>query len=626
MRKLDFEKILKNIIIYYNTRYIIILIFFTFLFYFGKKQLNKDINENSRNKLIEDNFFIIDSNNLEGVESHMYGFSVSKEGIITDNYYKKIGYYEEPEYTGAFVMIRTMENEIKIHQDFHGSFGLYIYENKKNNYYALSNSFLLLEEYLVGKQNISLNKEFSDNLILSYLCTTSIFETLIKEIISLPSNSFIIINKKNKSFKVSYIDYKENTIPLESEEGLKIIDKWVDKWSFILRSIKVKTNNIISDLSGGFDTRSLLSILLNSGIEINKLNFNSAKGKLHGHDEDFKIASDISSKYEFKLNKLNLDQNAIKWSAKDILFCSMYTKLGFHKEFYLRKKFHIKPRFIFTGDGGEYLRGKPGIPIEEYIIKLSSKGKKIIGHKEDFFNSSLNLCQRSVSLLKKEKNYYSECEISLDYYVRYHSNHFGKKVIEGFIANSYFIQPLIDPDIRRIKYNVNNGSTHDLIAYLYVRFAHDLIYFPIQGNRTLNQESIKRAEKLNKILPSYRLKYDFNKQFYIDKERISSVHPSKYNESAEEILVNLFESKQFFNLINKIYDKNVYDWAKQFSKRTKFFPLRHIYALLAIAITIECISVNDIYFKKFSDKNNNFPEKISIIKKLLNINNFLLRI
>ena len=294
----------------------------------------------------------------------------------------------------------------------------------------------------------------------------------------------------------------------------------------------------------------------------------------------------------------------------------MYTKLGLHKEFYLRKKFYNKPRFIFTGDGGEYIRGKPGIPIEEYLIKLSSKGKNIIGHEEDFFNSSMRLCHRSLSLLKKNKTYDNENEISLDYYVRYHPKHFGKKAIEGFIANIYFLQPLIDPDIRKIKYNINNESTHDLIAYLYVRFAHDLIYFPIQANRTLNKESIKKAEKLNKILDSYQIKSDLNRNFFIDNERVSPVPQSKYNKSAEEIVKELFESNHFFDLINKEYDKNVYDWAKESSLNTNFFPLRHIYALLAVSISIEYISVNDICLRKFNDKCNRFTLDISIINKL----------
>ena len=104
-----------------------------------------------------------------------------------------------------------------------------MYENKSTRYFALSNSFLLLEEYLVEKEHITLNKDFSDNLIITGLCTPSIYETLINEIKLLPPNSFIIINKKKKEYKIYYIDYKEKTIPFESEEGLKIIDKWIDK-------------------------------------------------------------------------------------------------------------------------------------------------------------------------------------------------------------------------------------------------------------------------------------------------------------------------------------------------------------------------------------------------------------
>ena len=68
-----------------------------------------------------------------------------------------------------------------------------------------------------------------------------------------------------------------------------------------------ETDNVSSDLSGGFDTRTLLTILLNSGIEMNNLLINSYLNKEHGHDEDLIIAKNISSKYGFKLNNLNLD-------------------------------------------------------------------------------------------------------------------------------------------------------------------------------------------------------------------------------------------------------------------------------------------------------------------------------
>lgn len=54
----------------------------------------------------------------------MYGFSVSKKGIITDNYYKDLGYYEDPDPEGTYVMIRKSKYEIKLNQDFNGNCGL----------------------------------------------------------------------------------------------------------------------------------------------------------------------------------------------------------------------------------------------------------------------------------------------------------------------------------------------------------------------------------------------------------------------------------------------------------------------------------------------------------------------
>ena len=146
----------------------------------------------------------------------MYGFFVSKKGIITDNYYKNLGYYEEPEPQGVYVLLRRIGDEIRINQDYSGSYGIYIYENKNKSNFIFSNSFLLLGEYLVGKHNFTINKDFADTLIISGICSPSVDETMINEIKILPQNAFIIINIKKRIYKLYYIDYKEKTIPLES--------------------------------------------------------------------------------------------------------------------------------------------------------------------------------------------------------------------------------------------------------------------------------------------------------------------------------------------------------------------------------------------------------------------------
>jgi hypothetical protein len=48
---------------------------------------------------------------------------------------------------------------------------------------------------------------------------------MVNEINLIPPNAFIVLNIKKKTFKIHYIDYKENSVPFESQKGLKLIDK-----------------------------------------------------------------------------------------------------------------------------------------------------------------------------------------------------------------------------------------------------------------------------------------------------------------------------------------------------------------------------------------------------------------
>jgi len=414
---------------------------------------------------------------------------------------------------------------------------------------------------------------------------------LIKEVNQISANSYLIINIKSKTVKIKSIDYEENTIPLESEKGLEIIDKWVDKWAFILRSLKQQTDNISIDLSGGFDTRTLLSIMLNTGIDLNGIYIHSIRDKLHDHDVDFNIATNIASKYGFQLNNRNFDNKNILLNEKDSIINTIYIKLGFHKQFYFKHKFHIKPRFVFSGSGGEALRGKPNLPIKLFIKKFSSR--KIKGHTEEFYNSSERLFNRSISILKKEKKFENDYEISYNLYCKaIGRNHFGKSALEGFISNVYTIQPLMDPDIKKIKFEVNEESSKDLIAYIYVRFAHDLINFPFQGNRTLELKSIEKAEKLNLNRIPYKIKSNCNPNFFIDKDRVSPSLPSQKSENPYSFFYRLFKTTKYKKLINKIYDINVYEWANKYLEKIKYHPLSQHFALLSIAKTIELLSSN----------------------------------
>ena len=89
-------------------------------------------------------------------------------------------------------MIRKSKNEIKINQDFNGNFGIYINQDSISSYFAISNSFFILEEYVSKIKNISINKDYSNNFVISDVCTPTLYETMIKEITKIPSNILLL--------------------------------------------------------------------------------------------------------------------------------------------------------------------------------------------------------------------------------------------------------------------------------------------------------------------------------------------------------------------------------------------------------------------------------------------------
>lgn len=159
----------------------------------------------------------------------------------------------------------------------------------------------------------------------------------------------------------------------------------------------------------------------------------------------------------------------------------------------------------------------------------------------------------------------------------------------------------MDPDIKKLKFDINGSSSHDLIAFIYTRFSHDLINFKFQGNRTLNPESIKNAENLIGKISPYKIKSNYNKNFFIDNSRKSPVSNSKNNITANDYLKELFKNPIFFENVVKVYDQGIYNWAKEYSKKTNYYPLRHGYGLLTTAITTELLYINQKYLKKLNN-------------------------
>ena len=138
---------------------------------------------------ITNNFFIIDSNNIDKIETRLYGFTFLNNSVI-----KNIEDLQdnEPQGDGAYVLIKKNHTKVTISQDFIGSYGLYLY--KKGDYFAISNSFIYLLDYIKQTHKITINWDFANYMIPSELCSASFSQTMINEIEILDRCAIIRIN------------------------------------------------------------------------------------------------------------------------------------------------------------------------------------------------------------------------------------------------------------------------------------------------------------------------------------------------------------------------------------------------------------------------------------------------
>ena len=257
--------------------------------------------------------------------------------------------------TGTYVSVERSDSNILIRQDFAGAYGLFLYNH--DGRFVLSNSFLYLMEYLSRRVRITLNRDYANHFLSMGLCSRAYSETFINEVELLPRDAAVKIDVSSKSITTERVYYGENQVPINSREGMDILDKWFAKWTGIFRNLYGKTCNIEADLSGGMDSRMSLILLVNSGIDLSRICIHSIKAKGYTFSDDYNIASVIGQHFGFGLNNYeNFTGGELNHSPEDIIKLAYYARMFGHNEFLrLTKKFEDR-RFRVTGHSGEAVR------------------------------------------------------------------------------------------------------------------------------------------------------------------------------------------------------------------------------------------------------------------------------
>lgn len=546
------------------------------------------------------NFFIINSENYKYQSSRLYGYALFENNIYINGVVKNIPSNAD----GAFINIDCQERKIKIQQDCNGSFGLYLYKNK--DFFALSNSFLYLQEYLKNKGVIlSLNVDYAQYFMTDELASMSVSETLIKEINLLPadvyveidSSGIIHLHKNIKNFR---------SVALNSKEGVEILDAWYHKWQNIVINLQKNNENIMVDLSGGMDSRATFSIFNSNEIDLSRILVNSATGELHTHKEDYEIASNIADIMGFKLNqRLNLPSYPI--ATETAMRMSFLAKLGIHKQMYFKQRYTPDRLFYFTGYGGESIRSHWEYSAESFIRRRMEYDKFIT---IDCRPSIKKIISKSISDI--QERYDSKNDITLMRWLYRNTrlrSHFGKNIVENFLGNGFCLNPLMDRELQKIH---TNDDT--LLCIIYERYLQKIRNVKFDRNRKLDNKYIQKAIAINKKFPYIsNNKHESNN---IVLGQIVKPSISQENLAPRQKMREIFDSNGVRQIITDLFGYEVYQRATINWNRGGFFPDLLACSLLAIAKAKDC-EHHDLF-----DVSNNTHIDIDAYKLILEVLNF----
>ena len=447
--------------------------------------------------------FVFDSEHIDAIQTHLYGFYTTEAGMFTQ---APPDSKDIADATGPWVLVRRGQKGIEITQDSIGCFGLFLF--RKGSYWALSNSFNHLLDYLKTRFELSFNKDYALALLAQDLCVTVYGETIINEILWLDRRARLHIDTGTAELSFSLRRLAEKTIPIDSEEGLLILDVWHDKWASLVRGAAESwAGELAVDISGGFDTRMVLAPVLSSGADLSRIVFSS----IPTMEEDYRIAGHFAQEFGFRLNA-----EPEPMAVHSLPPIEPYAERALSSLFFtsrIREQSSQLPsswQMVFKGSGGELSRYYWDGFSRSTRIKRDVKRLQVL-HPLSFdkrFRQGLeSIISRGFAgiemMLRQTGGDIGKNGIDGQRYYMETRNraHFGMEAARRTLFGQCIQTPLLDPLLLRLRAPLDGSHPQLICALVYTRYHAGLASIPFDRGRYIPAETIQKARELNKRYP-----------------------------------------------------------------------------------------------------------------------------
>lgn len=446
--------------------------------------------QTGNNCFISENFFCIASDNLETPRSRLIGFAFDGNNLYLNHC---CGKRLPDDCTGSYINILVENDHILIQQDSISSYGIYIYKDK--DYFAISNSIVYLIDYLAGNHVLTPNYDYI-SIFLQFHNTITYTETIISEISILPQNADILIDINNRHLSIDQRYIKDHCVPIDSPETFALLDEWQSRWSSLLACLLQTGQDVEFGLSGGRDSRAVLSIIDNNKVDLQSICFFNQSGNAHTYRDDRVLAEKIGAIYGFALNQCP-NTETINYSRKIAYFLSFLAEGLSHPLYRGSITGWKRPHFRFGGWASEAHRDV-----------WDGSAENIVNNPNLINISNGALRDARFALLKRvlhEMEIYHTKEISgAQIFQNKHmiSFHSGRGAVEEYLFNAVNLCPLADGKLLRIaqKYE-QNFDRNLLFAVIITRYLPEISHLGYDSGHLTAPETLNLAKTLSDKYP-----------------------------------------------------------------------------------------------------------------------------